>query len=502
MNLQLESLAKQWLDVLWRASLQSALAILLVFYYFHPLLWLACHRWRLSGEMACDAKPIEHSVNSVSQYADSLLRIAQIGSHRLQSTRCLGCISVFDSSRSLKHRLIAMKDYQADSTRKVFVFATGIALIGLLGTVPWQLVSAAAEPDPADDNAANVDDLSFGKNMDFEQKADQGEYAKHWGGGGDGYELKLDGQNPHAGTQCGRIEGKTDSGFGTYTQCIDAQRLRGKRVQLSGFLRSDLQGHGGLWMRIDAAKQVVGFDNMLDRPVKGKTDWTRHRIVLDVPPDSTKICFGFLLTGQGDLWADDFNIEVVGDIGSGPKTTGMERESFASPRDYANLDFEQESDNEHQVVKAWGGGGRGYEQARDATTMHSGNASGRIRRVTDQGSFGTFAQSFSAEEFRGKRVRYSGFLKTLDAEKTGLWMRIDGPERALLGFDNMSNRAVEGTTDWTEHAVVLDVPENATHIALGFLLIGDGTAWGDDLTLEAVGNIGEGPETTNMPLAQ
>jgi hypothetical protein len=61
----------------------------------------------------------------------------------------------------------------------------------------------------------------------------------------------------------------------------------------------------------------------------------------------------------------------------------------------------------------------------------------------------------------------------------------------------MMGRAVQGSTDWTEHTVVLDVPDNATYIALGFLLSGDGTVWGDDLKLEVVGNVGEGPETTN-----
>ena len=43
-----------------------------------------------------------------------------------------------------------------------------------------------------------------------------------------------------------------------------------------------------------------------------------------------------------------------------------------------------------------------------------------------------------------------------------------------------------GTTDWSRHAVVLDVPEAAVRLAFGALLHGTGQVWADDLTLEVV----------------
>jgi hypothetical protein len=64
-------------------------------------------------------------------------------------------------------------------------------------------------------------------------------------------------------------------------------------------------------------------------------------------------------------------------------------------------------------------------------------------------------------------------------------MRVDG-DRRILGFDNMDNRAVRGTTDWTMYSVVLDVPENAKNIFFGILLVGKGQVWADDLSLEVV----------------
>ena len=34
----------------------------------------------------------------------------------------------------------------------------------------------------------------------------------------------------------------------------------------------------GLWMRVDKGKDMVAFDNMQDRPIKGTTDWQRYYI--------------------------------------------------------------------------------------------------------------------------------------------------------------------------------------------------------------------------------
>ncbi len=66
-------------------------------------------------------------------------------------------------------------------------------------------------------------------------------------------------------------------------------------------------------------------------------------------------------------------------------------------------------------------------------------------------------------------------------------MRVDGEGGRQLGFDNMVNRAVKGTTDWKEYSIVLDVPENSKSINYGVLLGGDGEVWFDSFKLEEVG---------------
>jgi hypothetical protein len=44
----------------------------------------------------------------------------------------------------------------------------------------------------------------------------------------------------------------------------------------------------------------------------GTTDWQKCEVVLDVPPDSVSMSAGFMLQSRsGQVWADDFQLEVV-----------------------------------------------------------------------------------------------------------------------------------------------------------------------------------------------
>jgi hypothetical protein len=104
--------------------------------------------------------------------------------------------------------------------------------------------------------------------------------------------------------------------------------------------------------------------------------------------------------------------------------------------------------------------------------------------------FGGMMQTTSAEQYLGKRVRLSGWMKTQDANDGGghLWLRVDGQEVGrTLQFDNMNGRAPKGTTDWQPYSVVLDVPKEASALAYGFFVEGAGQAWVAGTKIEEVG---------------
>jgi hypothetical protein len=50
----------------------------------------------------------------------------------------------------------------------------------------------------------------------------------------------------------------------------------------------------------------------------------------------------------------------------------------------------------------------------------------------------------------------------------------------------MQGRPIAGSTDWTTHQIVLDVPENSSLIAFGQLLDGPGRVWFTNFEFEVV----------------
>lgn len=95
-------------------------------------------------------------------------------------------------------------------------------------------------------------------------------------------------------------------------------------------------------------------------------------------------------------------------------------------------------------------------------------------------------QTLSAEDYRGKRVRLKGQVKTKDVEKwAGFWLRADD-EKKIVAFDNMQRRGIIGTTGWQPAEIVLDIPPEAEKLTFGLILDGKGKAWMRDVTFEVV----------------
>lgn len=175
----------------------------------------------------------------------------------------------------------------------------------------------------------------------------------------------------HIGTDVARRDGGTgyisatiksvgDSpiSFGLLQQSIRADDFRGRRVRLSGYVRTAPrnEGTGHLWMRVDGERGIESSDYMLARPVVTGTEWTRYDVVLDVSHRAAGITFGVALVGTGQVWLDDVQLEVVrndvavtGSAGGLHNSSTGSNPSFATaigkyriaPRQPVNLDFEE-----------------------------------------------------------------------------------------------------------------------------------------------------------------
>lgn len=136
------------------------------------------------------------------------------------------------------------------------------------------------------------------------------------------------------------------------------------------------------------------------------------------------------------------------------------------------LDFFNENDPDY------------YEELKETflkvKTASAGSAQG--------GAFGVATAMFPVEVAAGKRIRYSGYIKTEEITEgfAGLWWRVDGAD-GVLGFDNMRHRGPKGTTDWKRYEIEMEVHADVVHINFGVLHPGTGIAWFDALKVEVDG---------------
>lgn len=131
----------------------------------------------------------------------------------------------------------------------------------------------------------------------------------------------------------------TEDCFGTLMQTfIPSKELLGKTLKMTGFLKSqDLTDWAGFWLRVDQSNSgtPLAFDNMEDRPIKKTTEWTMYEIILQVPTNTSKIAFGALLSGRGQIWFDNLKFEIVDNL---IPVTNNKNWTFNDP---TNLDFEK-----------------------------------------------------------------------------------------------------------------------------------------------------------------
>ncbi len=128
------------------------------------------------------------------------------------------------------------------------------------------------------------------------------------------FEAGVDASQAFQGHTSAYLKSKETSvdGFGTLMQSINAEQYKGKRVRLSGMVKSEeVLGWAGLWMRVDQGTSMLAFDNMQDRAIKGTTGWKRYDVVLDVPKEATGVSFGILLAGTGEVWLNSTKFDVV-----------------------------------------------------------------------------------------------------------------------------------------------------------------------------------------------
>jgi hypothetical protein len=153
-------------------------------------------------------------------------------------------------------------------------------------------------------------------NADFEAA---GEQPSGWELGGEARasaELVVDRQIKHGGAASARLalSARTAGDHAMIAQRVAAEPRRGKRVELSAFVRgSDIRARAGVWVRIEAESSPAdgpGLGNV-NCELSGTFDWKPCKLVFDVPELAHTVVVGASLAGNGKLWVDDVKLTAV-----------------------------------------------------------------------------------------------------------------------------------------------------------------------------------------------
>ena len=141
-----------------------------------------------------------------------------------------------------------------------------------------------------------------------------------------------------------------------------------------------------------------------------------------------------------------------------------------------------------------------YQLRVDPQGGRGGSSGVRIDGTPGAEGFLGVLQRIDAARYRGRALRLAAWVRVEGVTgRAALFLRIDGRERRPVEFDNMRDRPIRGARGWERHEIVLPVPKEAVEIAFGGFLVGGGTAWVDDFSLEPVS--AEPPGGTPSPSA-
>jgi hypothetical protein len=119
----------------------------------------------------------------------------------------------------------------------------------------------------------------------------------------------------------------------------------------------------------------------------------------------------------------------------------------------------------------------------DDQVFHSGKYSCRIERNASSSSTFSTVTTGIPLDFAGKTIEWRGFIKTENvSDAVALWIREDG-DTPSLAFNTLQGLKINGTRDWMEYSLTIPVLDQGKQLFFGFLVVGTGKGWVDDLQL-------------------
>jgi RNA polymerase sigma factor (sigma-70 family) len=239
--------------------------------------------------------------------------------------------------------------------------------------------------------------------------------------------------------------------------------LFGQRIHVTGWMKtSDVRNWACATLLVaNTDGHIFSYDGMYDRPLSGTADWQQIEFIADVPAEPCFIVLSPELYGTGEVWCDDFQINVV------PNGTPIT------------------SDARWTV---WSQDPNDYTETLDTDVKHNGHPTLCIAYVAPETphkfSFAWWGKhERDLEKFRqyvGHTVRMSAWAKYQNISDRG---GLDFEPKGALGVE-LAKQATyprfKGTAEWVQYSTTCVVPEGTQDFQTAFYMHGDGKLWIDE----------------------
>lgn len=90
------------------------------------------------------------------------------------------------------------------------------------------------------------------------------------------------------------------------------KKFEGSNITLTGYLKTKdiTSGFAGLFLALMNGSTTLHYENLKNLNLKGSTDWKKFSITFPYSKEITKITFGALLAGNGQLWMDSISLKI------------------------------------------------------------------------------------------------------------------------------------------------------------------------------------------------
>jgi RNA polymerase sigma factor (sigma-70 family) len=276
--------------------------------------------------------------------------------------------------------------------------------------------------------------------------------------------------------------GPTGSRFVLHA-ATEGSSLLGKRIRVSGWMKAkDVGNWAGVSLHVaNMNGRISASDDTFDRPIHGTMGWQPVAMVTDLPKEPCFIYLAPTLYGAGEIWCDDFQIDLAA-----PETPI--------------------TDDRRWTV--WSQHPNDYSETIDPNVTREGRSAMRItytgEGVAPKNAFVWWGKhNRDREKFQrylGQTVRMSVWARTDNVSiNGGLNFEPKGPlGKRLADHSARSKRQIKGTTDWAEHSVTCWIPKETQDFQTGFFMFGSGTLWLDMETFKCE-IIDAPPPATELP---